>query len=204
MTLRLNGSTSGYTEIDAPAVAGSNTLVLPSGNGSDGNILGTDGAGNLSWVNRSRTVLETAGVAPTGDVDYTGFPSSVRRITVMFDQVSTNGTGGPYIQLMTSSGVISSGYSGYTAAGINSYNSINGVVVDVVGQWTANDSLHGTVYIHNVTGNTWIFNGLVARNTVSVTLHYTVTLPDILTGVRVGTWSTSTYDAGTFNVLYEG
>ena len=30
MTLRLNGSTSGYTEIDAPAVAGNNTIVLPS------------------------------------------------------------------------------------------------------------------------------------------------------------------------------
>jgi microcystin-dependent protein len=30
MTLRLNGSTSGYTEIDAPAVAGNNTMVLPS------------------------------------------------------------------------------------------------------------------------------------------------------------------------------
>ena len=30
MTLRLNGSISGYTEIDAPAIAGNNTLVLPS------------------------------------------------------------------------------------------------------------------------------------------------------------------------------
>ena len=30
MTIRLNGSTSGYTEIDAPAVAGNNTIVLPS------------------------------------------------------------------------------------------------------------------------------------------------------------------------------
>jgi|688.fasta_scaffold405625_1 microcystin-dependent protein len=30
MTVRLQGSTSGYTEIDAPAVAGNNTLVLPS------------------------------------------------------------------------------------------------------------------------------------------------------------------------------
>lgn len=50
MTLRLNGSTSGYTEIDAPAVAGSNTLVLPTGNGSSGQMLRTDGAGALSWV----------------------------------------------------------------------------------------------------------------------------------------------------------
>jgi hypothetical protein len=33
-TLRLTGSTSGYTEVTAPAVAGSNTLVLPGGNGA--------------------------------------------------------------------------------------------------------------------------------------------------------------------------
>jgi len=52
MTLRLNGSTSGYTEIDAPAVAGSNTLVLPTGNGSSGQVLSTNGSGALSWVDR--------------------------------------------------------------------------------------------------------------------------------------------------------
>ena len=39
MTLRLNGSTSGYVEIDAPATAGSNTLTLPNGNGSSGQYL---------------------------------------------------------------------------------------------------------------------------------------------------------------------
>lgn len=50
MTLRLNGSTSGYTEIDAPAVAGSNTLVLPTGNGSSGQVLSTNGSGALSWI----------------------------------------------------------------------------------------------------------------------------------------------------------
>ena len=49
MTIRLNGSTSGYTEIDAPAVAGSNTLVLPTGNGSSGQVLSTNGSGALSW-----------------------------------------------------------------------------------------------------------------------------------------------------------
>ena len=42
MTLRLNGSTSGYTEIDAPAVAGSNTLVLPTGNGTADQALVTN------------------------------------------------------------------------------------------------------------------------------------------------------------------
>jgi hypothetical protein len=52
MTLRLNGSTSGYTEIDAPAVAGSNTLVLPTGNGTSGQVLQTNGSGALSWADR--------------------------------------------------------------------------------------------------------------------------------------------------------
>ena len=39
MTLKLNGSSSGYTAIDAPAAAGSNTLVLPTGNGSANQVL---------------------------------------------------------------------------------------------------------------------------------------------------------------------
>lgn len=49
MTLRLQGSTSGYVEIDAPAVAGNNTLVFPSGNGSPGQVITTNGSGAMSW-----------------------------------------------------------------------------------------------------------------------------------------------------------
>jgi hypothetical protein len=49
MTLRLNGSASGYTEINAPATAGSNTLVLPTGNGTARQTMMTDGAGALSF-----------------------------------------------------------------------------------------------------------------------------------------------------------
>ena len=37
-------------EINAPAAAGSNTLTLPSGNGSSGQYLQTDGSGVLSWA----------------------------------------------------------------------------------------------------------------------------------------------------------
>ena len=34
MTLRLNGSSSGFTEVKAPAAAGDNTITLPTSNGS--------------------------------------------------------------------------------------------------------------------------------------------------------------------------
>jgi hypothetical protein len=47
MSIRLNGSSSGYTEIDAPAVAGSNTLTLPTGNGTSGQVLSTNGSGGV-------------------------------------------------------------------------------------------------------------------------------------------------------------
>jgi len=52
MTLKLNGSSSGYTAINAPAAAGSNTLVLPTNNGTAGQVLSTDGNGALSWVDK--------------------------------------------------------------------------------------------------------------------------------------------------------
>ena len=61
MALKLKGSTSGFTAIDAPAVAGDNTLVLPGGNGTSGQYLQTDGSGALSWqtIVSSGTILNT-------------------------------------------------------------------------------------------------------------------------------------------------
>ena len=51
MPLKLNGSTSGFTQLSAPAVAGNNTLTLPTGSGTGGQVVQTDGAGTLSFVN---------------------------------------------------------------------------------------------------------------------------------------------------------
>ena len=49
MTIRLNGQ-SGYVELEAPAAAGSNTLVLPNGDGNPNEYLQTNGSGVLSWA----------------------------------------------------------------------------------------------------------------------------------------------------------
>ena len=51
MTLRLNGSSSGFTEVKAPAAAGNNTLTLPTGNGSANQTLKNGStAGTLEFV----------------------------------------------------------------------------------------------------------------------------------------------------------
>ncbi len=49
-TLSLAGSTSGLVTIDTAAAAGTWSLTLPTGAGSNGQVLATDGSGNTSWT----------------------------------------------------------------------------------------------------------------------------------------------------------
>ncbi len=67
MPIRLNGTTSGYTELSAPATAGSNTLTLPTGNGTNGQYLQTNGSGVLSWATVAGSQWTTSG----SDINYT-------------------------------------------------------------------------------------------------------------------------------------
>jgi hypothetical protein len=53
VTIKLNGSTAGSVALDAPASTTSNADIsfkLPVADGSAGQVLTTDGSGNLSWV----------------------------------------------------------------------------------------------------------------------------------------------------------
>jgi hypothetical protein len=210
MTIRLNGSTSGYTEIDAPAVAGSNTLVLPTGNGSAGNILGTDGAGNLSWVN-GRMVLATAQNTTSGtSIDFTVIPSWVKRVTVMFNGVSTNGSSALQIQIGSGS-FTTSGYIGYaTRFGV----APNNVYTAMSAGFVTSDNLastatrYGVFYLVNVSSNNWNLSGShtnSANNGDTCLVNGTLSLSGTLDRVRITTVNgTDTFDAGSINILYEG
>jgi len=52
-TLRLEGSTSGYVQLQPAAAAGSWTMTLPPNAGTSGYVLRTDGAGVTTWVAQS-------------------------------------------------------------------------------------------------------------------------------------------------------
>ena len=67
--VRLTGATSGYTELTAPAVAGSNTLTLPTGNGTADQRLVTNGSGALSF---SSDVMLAAGSAGSPSLYFSG------------------------------------------------------------------------------------------------------------------------------------
>jgi len=76
MTLKLNGSSSGSISIDAPAstTGGADVaLTLPVNDGDAGQVLQTDGSGNLTWVtpntpNFSSYGTQSAGNAAWGDI----------------------------------------------------------------------------------------------------------------------------------------
>jgi hypothetical protein len=212
MTIRLNGSTSGYTEIDAPAVAGSNTLVLPTGNGSADQALVTNGSGTLSFADRGRMTLATAQNSTSGtSIDFTGIPSWVKRVTVMFNGVSTNGTS--IVQVQIGSGSISaSGYASTAsysnAAGAYTY-ATGGFILDSTNTALAAISRSGLLQLVLVGSNTWIASGNISGGSVGQVTNCCAGNSPALSGtldrVRITTVNgTDTFDAGSINILYEG
>ena len=210
MTLRLAGSTSGYTEIDAPAVAGSNTLVLPTGNGSADQALVTNGSGTLSFADRGRIVQGTAQNSTSGtSIDFTGIPSWVKRVTVMFNGVSTNGTSAPRVQIGAGS-VDTTGYLGSSsviASGVLATLFTNGFDFTDNGAQTAAFVRHGSLVLSTLGSNIWTANGTISNSDAGrvFVLAGAKTLSATLDRVRITTVNgTDTFDAGSINILYEG
>ena len=79
MTLRLNGSNSGFTEVKAPATAGSNTITLPTSNGSANQFLMNSGtAGELEYS----SMVETSTGVGIGTTSPGSFDSEANKLVV--------------------------------------------------------------------------------------------------------------------------
>ena len=79
MTIKLNGSTAGSVGLDAPASTTGNADInfkLPVADGSAGQVLKTDGSGNLSWVNLGG-ITEADQFLLTSDLTVSGTATTV-------------------------------------------------------------------------------------------------------------------------------
>jgi hypothetical protein len=193
-SLVISGDTSGSITVAAPAVAGSNTQTLAAVTGTLAPIV-------------SGTAVTASGTS----VEFTSIPSWVKRITVMFSGVSTNGTGQQQIQLGDSGGYEITGYvgtgtSGSTGASPATTNCTTGFALNSAS--LAAQTQQGIATICLLGSNTWVFSFVGGRdNAVTVQGAGTKTLSDTLTQLRVIGSSTGspsdTFDAGTINILYE-
>lgn len=204
------------------------TAALPAVQGTDGNTgiffpaadqvaiatggvqrLLVDASGNVVVAGSSlyplvqgTAVASTSGTA----IDFTGIPSWARRITVLFNGVSTNGSAVIQVQLGTSSGVVTTGYS------VQSWQSNTANASATTGfafgsSSTSGVSITGLLTLVLLSANTFVGSGSVGRpspGSDTIVLNGSIALSGALDRVRITTvGGTDTFDAGSINILYE-
>lgn len=172
--------------------------VSPS---TSGNVLTADGT---SWVSSPKLISGTALSSSSGTtIDFTGIPSWVKRITVMFNGVSTSGASVIQIQLGDSGGIETTGYLG--GANTSSVFAASSTGAVLVGNSLATRVAYGIIQITNLSGNTWTIGGSLGfSEPITSSCGSSKTLSDVLTQIRITTVNgTDTFDAGTINIMYE-
>ena len=201
--------------LTSPTLASANittALTLTSASGTSGQVLTSAGSGNApTWSTPASITSGTAVASTSGtSIDFTGIPSTAKRITVMMSGVSTNGTSEYLIQIGTSGGIQNTGYSGAAAfvgnsANTNTINLSSGFTI------RSDDSAevhHGiaTLCLLNSSNGTWCFSAIDGHSneTFAAFTGGSKTLSGTLDRVRITTVNgTDTFDAGSINILYE-
>jgi hypothetical protein len=149
----------------------------------------------------------TAQASTSGtSIDFTGIPSWVKRITVMFNGVSGSGTSPIQIQLGTSGGVQTTSYDSIAMWGITSNTSTTGFITAYRGY--AADLWSGAIVFTLLNSSTgiWVSQGVIGygSNSEMSASSGIKTLSGTLDRVRITTVNgTDTFDAGSINILYE-
>jgi len=167
------------------------------------------GATTVGVPNSGTAQNSTSGTS----IDFTGILAGTKRITVMFNNVSTNGSSLPQVQIGSGS-VVTSGYVSYatiTGTGTTGSALTSGIGLAPSGQWGAAAIIYGvlSLCLQNASTNTWVASGtLGGQNSVSSAANFLssgyLALSGTLDRVRITTVNgTDTFDAGSINILYE-
>jgi len=136
--------------------------------------------------------------------DFTGIPSWVKRITVMLNGVSTNGTAQVGVQLGDSGGIETSGYVGGGYDGATTYATQSTYFSDNTGASTTVRYHIYTLTLIDASTNTWACQMLGGFSVVGFRgFAGTKALTGTLDRIRITAGGTDTFDAGSVNILYE-
>ena len=173
--------------------------------------LAVDKATNVAGTQYYNLMLLGTSKSATGtNVNFAGIPSGVKRITVMFDGVSTSGTSSILLRLGDSGGFETSGYISVSSTVITSSagadHSTAGFLLTGTGLEAA--GIHsGTCVLTLLSGNSWTQFGCLGAilNNRSLSSSGSKTLSATLDRIRITTANgTDTFDAGSINIAYEG
>ena len=205
-TLAVANGGTGSTSLTA------NNVILGNGTsavqaiapGTSGNALVSDGT---TWASGKQTI--TSGIAQNStsgtSITFTGIPSWAKRVTVMFNQVSTNGTSHYLVQLGTAGGIVTTGYTAecYNCSGPGSTTSTAGFIA--IQQGAAYAVAGQLVFSPVDSSNNYVGTGMLTTpNYVADVIGGNISLGGTLDRVRITTVNgTDTFDAGSINILYE-
>lgn len=162
----------------------------------DGSNLTTTGVINSGTAQNS-----TSGTS----IDFTGLPSGVKRVTVMFNGVSTNGSSNIQIQIGAGS-VTTSGYLhsfANTSSIVATTNFTSGFGISIGDPAAVR---HGIITLTLLGSNIWTCSMVIGRSDAAAGGNGagSISLGGTLDRVRITTVNgTDTFDAGSINILYE-
>jgi hypothetical protein len=189
------------------------TIKLARGNSgaTTQDILSVNASGAVTLTNGGTITLGALQSSTSGTaIDFTGIPSWVKQVKVVFNGVSTNGTSALRIRLGTSGGFATSGYLGSCLG--NSTTAVSNVSFSA--GFDINDGAIAAAtrfgiftFICIDTNNNWVLSGSQSQgnSAASSLINGTVPLGGTLTQIRITTVNGSdTFDAGSINIMYEG
>lgn len=214
MTMTLDGSSgttfpAGGVGNPAGAVVGTtDTQTLTNKTLTSPTISGTPVLG-ATLLTSGTAVASTSGTS----IDFTGLPSWVKRIVVMFNAVSLSGNSTFRIQLgtgatptYTTSGYVTFGVT-FSSAGLGAGTDTGGFPIGQNQTAGGVTTYGGNCMITNVTGNVWSYMAMCGGSSTTnggLLGGGSVSLGAALTAVRITTINgTDTFDAGSINIQYE-
>ena len=178
---------------------------LGAGSGAIEEIpIGNAAAALSLGINRGTEQATTTGTA----VDLsTSIPAGVRRITIAFNGVSTNGTSAKLIQIGNASFVTSGYVSSGGAIATGSAGGSSSTQGFLVGNFSlAADAINGIMTLTNISGNGWVmsFSGGSSAGNFGAASGGFLSLGGALDRIRITTANgTDSFDAGAINIMWE-
>ncbi len=138
-------------------------------------------------------------------IDFTSIPSWVKRITVMLNGVSTNGTSALLLQIGSGS-VTTTGYNGQAWTGTGGGVITSGMPLTTASAAAA--SVNAVATLVNMGNNTWAYSALTGVASSTNNGYHAAGVSPALSGaldrVRLTTVNgTDAFDLGSANILYE-
>ena len=203
------GGTGAATHTSKGVLIGNGTSAVTTVSpGTSGNVLTSDGT---SWTSATGAYALTSGTAVAStsgtSIDFTSIPSWVKRITVMFNAVSTSGGSNILVQIGSGS-VNTSSYSSSASFVTTSVTGVTSTIgLLITAGLDASSVTNGSATLCLQNSNTWVSSGTVSLVTSGGTQFFGGVSPSLggaLDRVRITTVNgTDTFDAGSINILYE-